>query len=1114
MDQTEKIYHNLSKKLHELRQWGKILSLATGILFSLALIIGAGFVLIVQEALYRFSTQIRTAIVIGLLTFGIITIGWFVAKPLFSLLFKKNSPDDDSLALKVGRKFPQIKDRLADSLQVVRSQATKNYGTSTSLALKSLRNIYSEVNPLDFRQAVSRKKLYYSMKIVGLVVIVSALGFGLFPRTVESAFERISHPGKPFLLPPPFQLFLHPGNIKVVQGEDVEISVESKGESPSKISLFLQVEGRTYRRILQKPFSYRITSIRKSLEYFAAAGKVKTSTFKIEVVQRPLVKKLLVKLFPPLYSHLGTREQEPNAGDIEALKGTKVEISAVTNKVISSAFLVFEKEKRKRMSIHGQEAGGSFIVKKEDRYRIELKDTLGLVNSDPISYTIKVVPDLEPVARILSPGKQVDLDESMTLPLTLEGEDDFGLLRCGLCYWIHKGGTLDSSEKEPGLIPINLKEKEPEKILMDYTWNMNKLGLFPEDLVSYCFEVWDNDRVSGPKRARSEIFTVRFPSISEIFQEVEEEQSNQVESLSEIYNESENLREELERISEDIKAGKKLEWEEKKNLGEIGEKQKRMETKVDSLKERLDNIIEKMKRNELLSPETLAKYQELQKLYQEVSSPELREALKKLQETMNQISKDELKKALENFKFSQESFLKSIERTISLLKRLQIEQKVDELVRRTEDLIERQKEINRELSEMSEETRSDLARREKKIAEDTKELRNEMEKLFQKMEKLPGMPLAKLEAAIDMMDRKNLAGELKRTETMIRAGNTSNAQAAGAKAQKTMSFLAEMLKEMQKTLKENQKKKIARALRRASRRLLQLSKGEENLIEGEKGGKISESSAAETQLSLLSGLRQVADSLVQLSHKTFFVTPEMGRALGEAQAQMNKALQKMEQTGGKVASQYQRNAMGSLNQTVLAIENALGKLSGASSGLGMEEFLLGLEKLSQQQMAINQQTMDLFNKGRLTLAEQAALTRLAREQQAVQKALSELLKEFGNRSEIIGNLDQMVKDMEEVVKELKQNNVSQETVQQQERILSRLLDAQRSVHRRDYSRKRLAKVGRNVVRKSPGPLRFTRSLLRDRLRRDILQMPKEGYTKEYQELIRKYFDALAKEEKR
>ncbi len=1113
MDKTEKTYQNLCKKLHDLRQWEKILSLASGILFSLALIVGTSFVIIILEALFRFPSSIRTIVVIGFTAGGIGVIGWFVGRILFSLLFKRNSPDDDTLALKIGEKFPDIKDRLADGLQVFRSQATKTYGTSTSLALTSLRNIYREVNPLDFRQAASRKKLYHSMKIAGLVAAVSALGFGLFPRTMGNALERMTHPGKIFLIPSPFQLFLHPGSIRVVQGENVEISVECKGETPSRMSLFLQEGGKTYRRILQKPFSYRITSIRKSLEYFAAAGKVKTPTFKIEVVQRPLVKKLLVKLFPPLYSRLGKIEQDPNEGDIEALKGTKVEISAMANKAISSAFLVFEKEKRKKMRVHGQEAVGSFIVKKEDRYRVDLRDTLALVNSNPISYTIKVQPDLKPVARILSPGKQVDLDESMTLPLTLEGEDDFGLLKCGLCYWLHKGGTVDSSEKEPILVPIKLKEKEPEKILMDYIWNMDKLGLFPEDVVSYCFEVWDNDRVSGPKRARSEIFTARFPSIAEIFQEVEEEQSNQVESLSEVYNESENLREELERISEDIKAGKKLGWEEKKNLGKINKKQKRMEAKVDSLKERLDNIIEKMKRNELLSPETLAKYQELQKLYQEVSSPELREALKKLQETMNQISRDELKKALKNFKLSQESFLKSIERTISLLKRLQIEQKVDELVRRTEDLVERQKDTNEELSKTSGKKTSDLAQKEKKIAEDTEELRNEMEKLLQKMGELPGMPLSKLEAAVDMMDRENLTGELKQAEAMMKAGKSSDARIAGGKAQKTMSSLAEMLKEMQKSLQENQKKKIARALRRASHRLLQLSKGEEDLMAGAKGGKISESRAAETQLSLLSGLRQVADSLVQLSHKTFFVTPEMGRALGEAQAQMGKALQKMEQTGGTGASQYQGNAMGSLNQAVLAIENVLGKLSGASSGLGMEEFLLGLEKISQQQMGINQQTMDLFNRGRLTLKEQAAAARLAAEQEAAQKALKELLKEFGSRSKITGNLDQMVKDMEEVVKELKQNNVNQETIQRQERILSRLLDAQRSVHRRDYNRKRLAKVGKNVVRKSPEPLRLTPSLLKDRLRRDILQMPKEGYTKEYQELIRKYFEALAKEEK-
>ena len=44
-----------------------------------------------------------------------------------------------------------------------------------------------------------------------------------------------------------------------------------------------------------------------------------------------------------------------------------------------------------------------------------------------------------------------------------------------------------------------------------------------------------------------------------------------------------------------------------------------------------------------------------------------------------------------NLKFNEDAFQKSIERTINLLKRLQIEQKIDELAKRTEKLSDKQR---------------------------------------------------------------------------------------------------------------------------------------------------------------------------------------------------------------------------------------------------------------------------------------------------------------------------------------------------------------------------------------------------------------------------------------
>jgi len=70
------------------------------------------------------------------------------------------------------------------------------------------------------------------------------------------------------------------------------------------------------------------------------------------------------------------------------------------------------------------------------------------------------------------------------------------------------------------------------------------------------------------------------------------------------------------------------------------------------------------------------------------------------------------------------------------------------------------------------------------------------------------------------------------------------------------------------------------------------------------------------------------------------------------------------------------------------------------------------------------------------------------------------------------------------------------------------LDAQRSLHQQDYSQKRRAKSGEDVIRRSP-PAAERRKDKLDRIRQDIIGAEKEGYSKDYLELIREYFEALS-----
>jgi hypothetical protein len=109
---------------------------------------------------------------------------------------------------------------------------------------------------------------------------------------------------------------------------------------------------------------------------------------------------------------------------------------------------------------------------------------------------------------------------------------------------------------------------------------------------------------------------------------------------------------------------------------------------------------------------------------------------------------------------------------------------------------------------------------------------------------------------------------------------------------------------------------------------------------------------------------------------------------------------------------------------------------------------------------------------------------------------------------MLGDLRKIAEEMREVQTDLAQGEISPETIEKQQRILSRLLDSQRSMQERDFEKRRMSETGSSVVKKSPVPIDFSTQEGKSRLRRDLLRALEEGYARDYQELIRKYFEAL------
>jgi hypothetical protein len=131
-------------------------------------------------------------------------------------------------------------------------------------------------------------------------------------------------------------------------------------------------------------------------------------------------------------------------------------------------------------------------------------------------------------------------------------------------------------------------------------------------------------------------------------------------------------------------------------------------------------------------------------------------------------------------------------------------------------------------------------------------------------------------------------------------------------------------------------------------------------------------------------------------------------------------------------------------------------------------------------------------------------------QKQVQKSLQELMNEMAESGQQgLGDMSGAAQEMEEVIKDLKSRKYSRKTYERQERILSRMLDSQKSLTRRGQKEERLATTAnQNNVFIGPSGLPIDLGQRQSITIEALNQAMKAGYSRDYQTMIRRYFNAL------
>jgi hypothetical protein len=547
----------------------------------------------------------------------------------------------------------------------------------------------------------------------------------------------------------------------------------------------------------------------------------------------------------------------------------------------------------------------------------------------------------------------------------------------------------------------------------------------------------------------------------------------------------------------------------------------RIDDAAKELKESLDQASERRAFDEQLT----RKLEELNQLVRQVQSSEFKEALKRMQEAMEKMDRRALENELPEWREENKRMLANLERTIDLIKKLREEEKLQSLAQRAEELKAMQDALNREM-ESPDRRPQDAGERQDGAPSPEERLASEQQKLAEESEKL-AQEAKESAAETEQPEGKESLEEASRElsseaapsqrEASQQAQRQQRKQASqsGRKASESLERASKNLRQTAGRMQQMQSDLDLAAVRRAAQDLLSLQRASDRSLSPDTPAR----ERGDRQTDLSEGTARVADSLYALARQTPFISPKLSEALGRAVTQLSTSGRELAAGNRNRGEESGRGAGESLNEAILelrAAEQSMCQNPGTgtpSQGRqGRQQRGESMEKLSQQQSDLNRRSQSLSRRlseqMRLQAGDRGEMERLAQEQQRIREQMAEIRRGEEERQELLGRLDQTEREMKEVEELLREGASDPGLEEKQTRILSRMLDATRSLNRRDFDPERESRPGEDLARGTPPDL--PPELLResDRLRLDLLKAEADRYPAQYRAFIEAYLKSL------
>lgn len=1043
------------------------------------------------EFTLRLGTTGRATLFFTLLLIFLAMTYQLIIHPFRNWIQSQQHLSDEKAAQQIGDFFPDLGDKLLNTIQL-----THNSTTSDLLAA-SIEQRAKKLSIFQFSDSIdlSANKKYIKYIVYPGSVIVLLLLF--VPQFLTESTTRIVNYNKEFEAPRLFSITPLSNEFHVFKNEDFDFQLKVEGAAvPDEI--FVLANGRRYKMSYDKAglAYYKFNKVQQPMDLVVLASDYRSRPYHLEVRQRPDIRAFNIQLSYPAYTKL-EGETISNIGNVTVPEGTSMTwlIETIAANQLSVRFSDKEDKPEK---VDNQLFKISRKAFKSEPYRIMLQNEHGF-NKDSIIYSIDVVKDEYPKI-----GLSYYQDTTLFSYVVLSGQisDDYGISLLELVY--EKGDESGSYN-----IPFSRKLTAQNFF---YQWTTDSLDLRLGDKVEFFVRVWDNDGINGRKASKSGLYSIQLPDEQEIDEKIEKQSEAAKNELERSLDEAKDLNEQIKSIQDQLKSKKETDWQDNKRIQDLIKQKENLEKELNELSKKHKDLTEKREHFEEPNKSLQEKAAQLQQLMDEILDEETKKLYEELQKLLEENSDtDQIENLMNQIQNKEENMEKEIERAIEMFKRMQFDFKMDEIINDLDKLQQEQEESAQE-TESKESSTEEMMEKQKQHQEDFEKVKEEMEKLQELNEDL------KQPEDMESLEQEQQDIDESMQESMENLNDQKRKKAAQSqqKSSDQLRKMKEKMADMQAGMAMQMMTENLQHLRAIVENLIKLSFDQEQIMQDFRG--VSQSDPryvdlSQKQLKLKDDAVIIEDSLLSLATRVFQIQSFVTRELDEMNDHIQSSLQALKDRHKPEAVTSQQFAMTSINNLALLLDDVLQQMmQQMADAMGQPQSgQKGKEsqspQLSELQKQLNQQIQELQKSGKTGRQLSQKLAELAAEQEMLRQKLQQMEEQLQNEDgESGGGLSEAIEKMEETEMDLVNKNITRRTLQRQEEILTRMLEAENAMRERELDKERKGEEAEQLQKQFPPS--FEEYFKAKEKELDLLHSVPSKMSPYYKEEVNKYFKRL------